>query len=90
MSHVIHLWNESTPAAWAQAVAIFQDMGAPGASPQARFAGLARRMRSAWLAVGDEWTVEAPRGAVDRAVWSLALAVPSMASTTPDHQPSAR
>lgn len=90
LSHVTHIWHEPTPATWAQAEAIFQNRVGRATPPQARFAQLAGWVRSAWPAVVDERTVDAPDGVVDHAVWSLAPAGTSTASTTPDSQTSAR
>lgn len=74
MSQVIHLWDQPTPATWAEAQAVFQRLaGRPAPSP-ARFVELARRVRAAWPEIGDDWTLDAPDGVVEEAVWSLALA----------------
>lgn len=74
MSQVIHIWDQPSPATWAEAQVVFQSLAGRPAAPHARFAELARRVQAAWPGVGDDWTLDAPDGVVDEAVWSLALA----------------
>lgn len=74
MSYVIHLWDEPTPATWSEAQAILARRVDQPAPPDPRFAELARRVQGLMPELADEWTLDAPDGVVDRAVWSLALA----------------
>ncbi|MES2581939.1 MAG: hypothetical protein V4627_04420 [Pseudomonadota bacterium] len=73
MSYVVHIWEEPSPATWAEAQAVFQRLVDRSAPRNPRFAELARRIQAAWPDLADEWTLDAPDGAVDEAVWSLGL-----------------
>lgn len=73
MSCVIHIWDQPSPATWAEAQAVFQRLADRSAPRNPRFAELARRIQTAWPDLADEWTLDAPNGAVDEAVWSLGL-----------------
>lgn len=73
MSYVIHIWDQPSPASWAEAQLVFQRLADQPALPNPRFTELARRVRIAWPSLADEWTLDAPDGAVDEAVWSLGL-----------------
>ena len=79
MSYVIHLWDEPTPATWSQARATLARRVNQPAPPNPRFAELARRVQGLMPELASDWTLDAPDGMVDQAVWSLALA-----STLPD------
>ena len=79
MSYVIHLWDEPTPATWSQARATLARRVNQPAPPNPRFAELARRVQGLMPELAADWTLDAPDGMVDQAVWSLALA-----STLPD------
>jgi len=73
MSYVIHLWEQPSPATWAEAQAIFQPLANRPAPRNPRFAELARRIRADWPDLAHAWTLDAPDGGVDEAVWSLGL-----------------
>jgi hypothetical protein len=73
VSYVIHIWDQPSPASWAEAQAVFQRLAGQPAPRNPRFAELARRVQAAWPALAGEWTPDAPDGAVDEAVWSLGL-----------------
>jgi hypothetical protein len=73
VSCVIHIWDQPSPGTWAEARAVFQRLADRSAPRNPRFAELARRIQTAWPDLADEWTLDAPDGAVDEAVWSLGL-----------------
>lgn len=74
MSYVIHIWDQPTPATWAEARSVLARLVNQPASPHPRFAELARRMHVWTPELAADWTLDAPDGVVDQAVWSLALA----------------
>ncbi len=73
VSYVIHIWDQPSPATWAEAQAVWQRLSSRAAPRNPRFAELAQRIQAAWPDLADEWTLDAPDGAVDEAVWSLGL-----------------
>jgi hypothetical protein len=73
VSYVINIWDQPSPSTWAEAQAVFQRLASQAAPRNPRFAKLARRVRSDWPALANAWTLDAPDGAVDEAVWSLGL-----------------
>lgn len=73
MSYTIHIWDQPSPATWTEAQAIFRRLANQPAPPNQRFTELARRVQAAWPGLADAWTLDAPDGAVDEAVWSLGL-----------------
>lgn len=79
MGYVIHLWDQPTPATWAEAQAFARGPALAPVQPNPRFAALAQRVRAFAPELAEEWTLDAPDGVVAEAVWSLALA-----STLPD------
>lgn len=74
MSYVIHIWDQPTPATWTEACSVLARLVNQPASPHPRFAELARRMHVWTPELAADWTLDAPDGVVDQAVWSLALA----------------
>lgn len=74
MSYVIHIWDQPTPATWTEARSVLARLVNQPASPHPRFAELARRMHVWTPELAADWTLDAPDGVVDQAVWSLALA----------------
>lgn len=73
MSYTIHIWDQPSPTTLAEAQAILRRLANQPAPPNQRFIELARRVQAAWPEPADAWTLDAPDGAVDEAVWSLGL-----------------
>lgn len=71
MSYVIHIWDRPSPADWDEAQALFGRLSGQPAAPNPKFVELGRRMKSVFPALGNDWTLSAPDGVVDEALWSL-------------------
>lgn len=60
MSYVVHLWDQPSPATWAEAQALFARLSGQRAAPNPKFVELAKRMKAAFAAYGDEWDFGRP------------------------------
>jgi hypothetical protein len=73
VSDVIHIWDQPTPASWEEARALLARLLGRAAPPNSKFVALADRVKSTFPDVADDWTLSAPNGDLERAVWSLEL-----------------
>jgi hypothetical protein len=80
MSYVVHIWEEPSPATWAEADALQARLDGRAAAPNPKFAQLAQGLLQAFPHRRDSlgrspWIEGAPDGKVDEASWALGVDV---------------
>lgn len=71
MSYVIHIWDQPTPASWAEAQTLFKRLWDQRAALNPKFVELAQRMTAAFPAYGNDWDFGSPHDLPDDAVLAV-------------------